>query len=261
MSGVWGAKESGTYNRRMPMVRGIVARLVIALMLVVGLVDLVTYSGIIKSEDALSTEAFRGVPGGTAANGGSGAQAAARAEQDAGDGLPGRYVPPQGRQHLQSPLRARVPFCKPDAISNTCYASNPPTSGLHLPVQQHVVLSDGNEIAIPPAPDIYDFAIPREAIPHLEEHAGVYVGYNCEDGCGGALERAKSVVSQELSLGERVVMSPDPDLDRGVIAAVSWTRIDSFAVADYNDGRLRAFIKAHSCRFDPEGLCKQTPVN
>ena len=46
----------------------------------------------------------------------------------------------------------------------------------------------------------------------MEEHAGVYVGYRCEgDACGDVLAGLKTVVSQELSLGERVVLSPDPD--------------------------------------------------
>ncbi len=242
--------------------RSIITKLVIAVILFVGVLDLAAYSGVLKSEDALSTDQFLGAPGGTTVSSGSGARAADRAELDSSDALPGRYVAPQGRQHTQGyPLRTHVPFCAPDKVSNNCYASNPPTSGLHLPVQQHVVLTDRNEIDIPPIPDIYNFPIPREAIPHLEEHGGVYVGYNCDNRCGDALAEAKSVVAQELSIGERVVMSPDVDLEPGVIAAVSWTRIDSMQAADYSDGRLRAFIKAHSCRFDPEALCKATTVN
>ena len=246
----------------MRRLRAIATRVVVVVILFVGVIDLAAYSGILKSEDALSTAEFLGSSGGSAPSGGSIASAATRAEQDANDALPGRYVPPQGRQHTQAyPLRAHVPFCREEAVSNTCYASNPPTSGLHLPVQQHVLLADGNGIDIPPNRGIYDFPIPREAIPHIEEHAGVYVGYNCDDGCGDALDRAKSVVAQELSIGGRIVMSPDPDLDAGVIAAVSWTRIDSFDATDYTDARLRSFIKAHNCRFDPEGFCKQPAVN
>ena len=41
------------------------------------------------------------------------------------------------------------------------------------------LLADGNRMNIPPDPGVYDFAIPRESIPHIEEHAGVYVGYHC----------------------------------------------------------------------------------
>lgn len=185
------------------------------------------------------------------------------AERDDSPGLPGRFVPAQGRQHLdQYPLNVHVPFCEPGPVRPECYASNPPTSGLHLPVQQLVVLPGGHRLKMPPDPDIYDFAVPREAIPHIEEHAGVYVGYHCvSDACGQAVERLKDLVRQELSLGARVVMSPDPDLQVDTVALASWTRVDTFAAPDYDDARARSFIKAHSCRFDPEHFCKTTPLN
>jgi hypothetical protein len=50
-------------------------------------------------------------------------------------------------------------------------------------------------------------------------------------------------------------MAPDSDLDADTIALASWTRIDSMPAAEYDDARVRAFIEAHSCRFDPEGFC------
>ena len=129
-------------------------------------------------------------------------------------------------------------------------------------MQRNILLEDGNRLNIPPEPDVYDFAIPRESIPHLEEHAGVYVGYNCaSDACDGAVERLTDLVSQELSLGARVVMSPDPDLDDDTIGLAAWTRVDNFTADEYTDERVRTFIKAHSCRFDPELFCPQTPVN
>jgi hypothetical protein len=164
----------------------------------------------------------------------SSATAATRAELDASDSLPGRFVASQGRNHtLPYPLRPGVPFCPPNAIASDCYASNPPTSGLHLPVQNLVPLPDGHRLKIPPDPGVYDFAIPREAIPHIEEHAGVYVGYNCAgDDCRATVERLKDVVTQEVSLGARVVMSPDPDLDPDSIGIAAWTRVDDFPAAD-----------------------------
>jgi len=69
------------------------------------------------------------------------------------------------------------------------------------------------------------------------------------------------LVSEELSLGARVVMAPDSDLSPDTVGLASWTRYDTFAAADYTDGRVRDFIKAHSCRFDPEGFCPARPVN
>lgn len=184
------------------------------------------------------------------------------AERDTSPDLPGRFVPTQGRIHLNPyPLNASVPFCDPGAVRAGCYASDPPTSSLHLPVQSLVVLPGGERLRIPPDPGVYDFAVPREAIPHIEEHAGVYVGYNCESGgCERAVARLKDIVEQELSLGARVVLSPDPDLAPGSIALAAWTRVDDFPASEYDDARARSFIKAHSCRFDPERFCPLRPL-
>ena len=204
----------------------------------------------------------RGVPDPNTANN-SAAFAANRAEMDDSAKLPGRFVPTQGRQHLSPyPFNDRVPFCDPDRVGDTCYASNPPTSGLHLPVQGIVQLPDGHKLKVPPDPDIYDFAIPREVVPHIEEHAGVYIGYNCSsDPCRASVERLKDLVAQENSLGTRFIMSPDPDLDDDMIGMAAWTRVDDFEAGDYTDSRARDFIKAHSCRFDPERFCTAPTIN
>jgi hypothetical protein len=200
----------------------------------------------------------------TSASGGSATLSASqRAELDDSSALPGRFVPSQGRQHTRAPYpnNERVAFCDADGISNGCYASNPPSSGTHLPVQQ-ARLPDGGLLKLPPDPGVYASVIPREAIPHIEEHAGVYAGYNCAgNACQVAVDRMTDIVSQEISLGARVVMSPDPDLDEDTLALASWTRVDSFAAADYSDERTRAFIKAHSCRFDPERMCPPPAIN
>jgi hypothetical protein len=242
-----------------------------ALMVVLLAINGVLYSGVLIGEDAINVQK---VAAGTADPGQAGRAATApvadatltpseRAELDDSADLPGRFVPAQGREHTP-PYSANlhVPFCKDGSISKTCYASNPPTSGLHLPVQGTIQLRDGHQLKIPPDPDIFDFPVPREAIPHIEEHAGVYVGYNClSDDCRSTVERLKDLVAQEISLGARAVMSPDPDLDDGVIGLAAWTRVDTFDAGDYSDERVRRFIKAHSCRFDPEHFCKTTPIN
>lgn len=190
-------------------------------------------------------------------------EAAARAERDDSDGLPGRFVATQGRQHTDAwPLDAstRIPFCQDGEIVDTCYASNPPTSGYHVPVARNVLV-DGAIINLPPEPGIYAVEIPREAIPHLQEHAGVYAGYNCgSEACDAAVEQMRTLVKQELSLGARVIMSPDSDLAEDTIGLASWTRFDTFDAEQYTDGRARSFIKAHSCRFDPEGFCAERPA-
>jgi hypothetical protein len=232
-------------------------------------VNLAVYTHVVRGEDAIDLR--DAPPPGqprlltTPVAGTTPVKAADRAELDDSDGLPGRFVPTQGRAHTLTgyPLSKPIPFCDPDAISGHCYASNPPTSGTHLPVQRGVLLADGNRLNIPPDPGVYDFQIPREAIPHIEEHAGVYVGYNCNNNpdCDRTTERLKDLVTQEISLGARVVLSPDPDLADDTIGLAAWTRVDAFPASDYTDSRVRDFIKAHSCRFDPEGFCKETPVN
>lgn len=228
-------------------------------------VNVAVYAGIVRGEDAvdLRTAPPRAATPGAVTTPGAAQTAAQAAELDDSAKLPGRFVPAQGRKHTGPyPLDKRIEFCPEHLTSGDCYASNPPTSGLHLPVQGAVLLANGHRLKIPPDPAVYDFPIPREAIPHIEEHAGVYVGYNCaSDACATTAERLKDLVTQEISLGARAVLSPDPDLDDDTIGLAAWTRVDTFAVSDYTDERVRAFIKAHSCRFDPELFCKTPVVN
>ncbi len=228
-------------------------------------VILAVYSGFVHGEDGidLRTTLPRAATPGSVPTPSAAQNASLRAEADDSTKLPGRFVATQGRKHTTTyPLAERIEFCPEHITSADCYASNPPTSGLHLPVQSNVVLPDGHRLKIPPDPGVYDFAIPRESIPHIEEHAGVYVGYDCaSEACSETAERLKDLVTQEISLGARVVLSPDDDLDEDTIGIAAWTRVDTFASSDYTDDRVRAFIKAHSCRFDPEAFCSATPVN
>jgi hypothetical protein len=249
----------------------------ILVILAVALVNLVVYGGIYSGavegsgHDPSTFEDLRriDVPGGSAPGIPGGQDdatptAADLAEEDDSGDLPGAFIPNQGRRHVGEayPLSQRVPFCTAGAVSNTCYASNPPTSGLHIGVQRGVRLESGDTINIPPDPNIYDFEIPREAIPHIQEHAGVFVGYNCESAaCDDVIGEIEALVRQELSLGARVVMAPDSDLAPDVVALASWTRIDSFDAGEFSDDRVRTFIKAHSCRFDPEGFCTGRPLS
>lgn len=227
------------------------------------LLNLVLYSGVVQGEEARPARGPAGarLPGPGNAPGLTDARIRAQeAELDESDALPGRFVSHQGRSHVDP--GQRVEFCPPGQVSDDCYASNPPTSGLHLPVDRNVVLPSGDVVNIPPDPGIYDFEVPRESIPHLQEHAGVFVAYRCVSaGCRDVLERLEALVAQELALGARVVMAPSGDLEDDTIALASWTRVDAFDATDYTDERVRAFIKAHSCRFDPEGFCPDSPLN
>jgi hypothetical protein len=221
---------------------------VLALIALAAAVNVALYCGPIVHSDAIIAGAAPDSP----------RARALRAERDDSRSLPGRFVPTQGRSHTAAwPLDngERVSFCDEGDVDDDCYASNPPTSGLHLPVAADVVI-DGEIIRLPPDPGIYEIEIPREAIPHLQEHAGVFAGYNCAStACFDAYEQLRAVVESELARGARVVLAPDSDLDRDTIALASWTRVDVMAAAEYDDDRARAFIAAHSCRFDPEGFC------
>jgi hypothetical protein len=227
---------------------------------VVAAVNLFLYTLILQPAAVALGGASADLPDGNAPIVNERRAAAEEAEQDDSDGLPGRFVPNQGRSHVSQ--GERVEYCRDAPLTNACYSTVPPTSGLHLGVQRNVRLASADVVNIPPDPAIYDFEIPREAIPHLQEHAGVFLGYNCaSDDCRATVNRIERLVEEELALGARVVMAPLSDLDPDAIALASWTRLDSFTAAGYSDQRVRSFIKAHSCRFDPEGFCPDRPVN
>jgi hypothetical protein len=144
-----------------------------------------------------------------------------------------------------------------------CYSSNPPSSGKHLNVQRNVDVG-GGIINIPPDPDVYpdDIEIPRDAIPHILEHAGVFVGWNCasgDSGCEDAVQQVKDLVNDRIDDGKRVVMAHDLDLPENTIGISSWTRAEQISTNDWNSDKLnelKRFINTHSCRFDPEGFCR-----
>ena len=171
---------------------------------------------------------------------------------------PTRVVPtPTTISHTQTGNTSPAAGARTD-----CYASNPPSSGQHLNVFSSVDLGDGISIRIPPDPDTYpdDVAIPREAIPHILEHAGVFVGYNCAEGdeaCAGVVEDLTDLVDDRIdNHNERVVMARFPDLPEGSIGLSSWTRVLNMPTDEYDEDAVRDFIDTHNCRFDPEGFCR-----
>jgi hypothetical protein len=146
-------------------------------------------------------------------------------------------------------------------VPTDCYYTNPPSSGQHLPSQRNADLGNGASINIPPDPDVYpeDIIIPREAIPHTLEHAGVYVGYNCaadDSACADVVDQLTGLVNDRIdNHNDRVVMARDPDLPVGEIGVVSWTRVMRMPFGEYDEDAIADFIGTHSCRFDPEGFC------
>jgi hypothetical protein len=167
-------------------------------------------------------------------------------------------VPPQGRSHIADWKPGdEIPFCADGDVNEGCYASNPPTSGQHIGVMDGVQLEGGQRVRIPPDPGVYSYAFPKEAIPHLEEHAGVFVGYNCTSaGCDDVAAAMRAVVEEQIDEGARVVMAPYPDLPPERFGLASWTRYDVFTPAEYSSEEVRRFIEVHSCRVDYENLCE-----
>jgi hypothetical protein len=147
-------------------------------------------------------------------------------------------------------------------VQTGCHNSNPPSSGEHLGVQRNVDIGGGLVINIPPDPDVYprDVEIPRDAIAHTLEHAGVFVGWNCEVGdtaCTDVVTELEDLVNSRIDNNDdRVVMSIDLDLPVGTIGISSWTRVMNFPFAEYDEDAVTDFISTHSCRFDPEGFCR-----
>jgi len=139
-----------------------------------------------------------------------------------------------------------------------CYNSNPPSSGKHLGGQANADLGNGTLIKLPPDPDVYpsDVDIPRDAIPHIQEHSGVFVGYNCKAGdsaCDDVVKQLTDLVNRRIdNYDDRVTMAHDGDLVEGTIGLASWTRVYVFNYQDYSKGEVERFIAKNSCRYNPE---------
>ena len=175
----------------------------------------------------------------------------------AGTSTPGTDATASGSSTSAS---SKSPGATPTVPTN-CRNSNPPSSGPHLNVQRKVDVGGGNIINIPADPNVYppDVQIPRDAIPHILEHAGVFVGYNCADGdsaCQDVVSQLTDLVNSRIDdHGNRVVMANDSDLVPGTIGLSSWTRVLDFKYQDYDKNLVERFISVNSCRFDPEGFC------
>lgn len=149
-------------------------------------------------------------------------------------------------------------------VPTNCFTSNPPSSGQHLNVQRNIDVGGGNIINIPADPDVYpdDVEMPRDAIPHTLEHAGVFVGWNCASGdtaCTDAAQKLKDLVNDRIDNNDnRVVMAHDNDLPEGTFGLASWTRVLTINANDWENqkGEAERFISRNSCRFDPEGFCR-----
>lgn len=103
-----------------------------------------------------------------------------------------------------------------------------------------------------PAPwGIYREPWPAESLVHNMEHGGLIIWYNTAD---------QAVIDDLENFGQEnsnmlLVVTPYPDMEPEHIAITVWSRRDKFPVSDYSRDRLRRFVDALYCRFDPEGFC------
>lgn len=129
------------------------------------------------------------------------------------------------------------------------YPTNPPSGGPHW----------GTWAAFA----TYENPCPREAYVHSMEHGGVVLLHDCEGPCPdviAALEEARSAVTGDPKClqipggpTERVILTPDPELDVP-IAAAAWGA--TYTATCIDTASLRDFVKKH---YDhgPESTCAQ----
>lgn len=147
------------------------------------------------------------------------------------------------------------------AQRDDCYTSNPPSSGAMLGGGRRVEVIPGALMDLPPAPNVYprDIDLPREAIPHSIEHAGVFVGYNCgaeDEACWRVVDEIEDIANNRIdNYDDRVTMGYFSDLPVGQIGLSAWTRYDRFPYTEFDKERVERFIGTHSCRYDEEGFC------
>ena len=125
-------------------------------------------------------------------------------------------------------------FVEPDG--GYFYVSQPPSSGNHHPS--------------PAGWGVYSQPVPREKYVHSEEHGGVVLVYNCPSGCQDvvdALTNLYATAPLDPTFGEvKVVVTPDPGYDGGMVAAASWGHVYTPATLDLVG--LRCFVMLHEGR-------------
>ncbi|MGD9890778.1 MAG: DUF3105 domain-containing protein [Dehalococcoidia bacterium] len=139
--------------------------------------------------------------------------------------LPGEQFESQGNDHL-----ANIDDPHPE------YNTNPATSGWHLPPI--------------PRPGIYTQPKVNEELGHFMEHGGVWVLYNCPDGCPEDVSQLERIVNSAIDDGDPTALAPFPTMD-SKFALVSWQYL--LTLDEVDSGQVEEFISRHACRYNPEG--------
>jgi len=142
--------------------------------------------------------------------------------------LPGERFPDQGLSHLADISEPHPP-----------YNSNPPTSGWHTAPMVR--------------PGIYTQPRVPENIGHNYEHGGVWILYNCPDGCEEDVTILTDIVNTSIDKGRPVALAPYPPLDTKFTVS-AWRHLLEFDALDSEAiDTIENFIGRHACRFNPEG--------
>src|SRR5205807_2489667 len=110
----------------------------------------------------------------------------------------GKQFANQGQEHIAV------------GAQHVAYNSNPPTSGPHY--------------GDPANGGVYDRTLPDEQLVHNLEHGGIWIAYNCPDGCPELVQQLKDVAGQY----KKIVLEPRPNKDTPRINLMAWTWLDQF---------------------------------
>lgn len=139
--------------------------------------------------------------------------------------LPGTQYADQGGTHLSEPSQRTIE-----------YNSNPPSSGPHLPPV--------------PRPGVYTTPQIPEGLGHFMEHGGVWLLYDCPEGCEADVKQLERIMESALDRGRPVAVAPYPPMD-SKFAAVAWTYV--LPLDQMDKSKIEDFVNRHACRYNPEG--------
>jgi hypothetical protein len=82
------------------------------------------------------------------------------------------------------------------------------------------------------------------------EHGGVWVLYNCPEGCEQDVTTLQDLANDAIDRGRPVAMAPFPSMD-AKFAVVAWQYL--LKQDGLDRGALNEFVSRHACRYNPEG--------
>jgi len=190
--------------------------------------------------------------------------AAARMEADPGVGLPGTYVnlpkiydgsySNSSGNNTASHVTRDVDYAHDCAKNDpTVCNSNPPAGGPHwgsgtCPENP----ADAPQYCGPVGWGIYRSPWPAASLVHSMEHGGLIIWYNTTN--KQVIDDLETIAESELKGQKLLVLTPYTGMEPDTVAITAWTRTDKFPVSQFSKERVRKFIEAFKCRFNPENL-------